>query len=72
MRRRYDMIRQSMDYQMSEIVKELDYKKSGMQVQAMNSSGRPGSNLLLFDNSETRPKKSKKDTVIQMTKQILN
>jgi hypothetical protein len=31
MRKKYDMIKQSLDYQMSEIVKEIDVKKPGAQ-----------------------------------------
>jgi hypothetical protein len=31
LRKKYDMIKQSLDYQMSEIVKEIDVKKPGAQ-----------------------------------------
>jgi len=64
-----------MDYQMSEIVKEIDNKKSSMSGGARNSPGRVISRSI-FDNhnssGEARSILNKKDTMIQMTKQLLN
>lgn len=66
-KKRYEMIKQSMDYQMSEIVKEIDNKKSSMSGGPRNSPGRLHSKSLFENNNssgETRTLLNKKDTMI--------
>ena len=72
-RKRYDFIKQSMDYQMNEIVKEIDRRRSiGGPKQSPNKlfpkSPQDNQNI----TSEGRGKMNKKETMIIMTKQILN